>query len=93
MDTSKVGIATAKAMDEIERLVSSGAIREEAEVAAVVICVALDAKTPDDAPHREELRNTETQVFSFSEPDPLYVQIGVLHIALENYGPTGWPDD
>jgi len=87
MDTTKLGVATAKAMEEIDRLHAKGSIEEDAEIAAVVICVALDAPTPEDAPDRDELRDVCTQTFAFCEPDNLYIQLGVLRMVEMNYGP------
>ena len=93
MDTTKLGIATAKAMEAIEQYHEQGDIAEDAYIGAVVICVALDSKTPDDAPDRDKLRDVATQCFVFSEPEELYVQLGVIEMAKGNYGPGELDDD
>lgn len=88
MDTAKLGLATAKAMDQIERLVESGDIDGDSYIGAVTVVVAIDKKTPEDAPDRHMLRDVATQCFVFSEPDMLYVQMGLLELAHENYAPA-----
>jgi hypothetical protein len=91
MDTSAVGITTARAMERIEELVSSGRISEEAIVGACVVIVAIDRPTPEDAPNRENLYDSMTDLFVFSEPDLIYVQEGLLVMARDNWG--GGSDD
>lgn len=85
MDTTKLGLATAKAMDEIEKFAESGDIDESGYIGAVVIVVAIDAKTPDDHPNRDLLRDVATQAFVFSVPEEVYIQEGVLRMGLRNY--------
>ena len=86
MDTTKLGLATAKAMDEIERFVESGDIPEDAYIGAVCIVVAIDHMTPDGAADRWKLRDISTQAFCFAVPDEWYVQLGLLQMAKDNYG-------
>lgn len=93
MDTSKLGIATAKAMDDLERLSASGDIPEDAEIGAVVVICALDAKVSDDHPDRENLRAISTQCFVFTEPEQLYVQLGLIEMARANYTPDLMGDE
>lgn len=93
MDTTKVGIAAAKAMEGIDKFVNTGRIPEDAYVGACYVVVALDHKTPDDAPDRETLRDISTQCFVFGDPEELYIQDGLLNMALENYGPANMEDD
>lgn len=93
MDTAKLGLATAKAMDQIERLVETGDIDADAYIGAVAVIVAIDKPTPEDARDRHMLRDVATQCFVFSEPDVLYVQMGLLELAHENYAPADLEDD
>jgi hypothetical protein len=93
LDTTKVGVAAAKAMEGIEKFVSNGDIPEEAKVGACVVVVALDHPTPDDAPGREYLYDTASQVFTFSDPDTIYIQRGLLEMAIESKGTTGEDED
>lgn len=86
MDTSKIGITTARAMDRIEKLVADGELDERAVVGAVVLVVAMNHPTPDDAEDRENLYDTSTATFVFGEPDTVYVQIGLLEMGKENVG-------
>jgi hypothetical protein len=88
VDTSKLAIASAKAMDEIDRFVSEGDIPEDAYIGAVCIIVAIDHRTPEGAKDRWKLRDVSTQAFCFSVPDELYVQLGLLDMASTNYGTT-----
>ena len=93
MDTTKLGIATAKAMEQIEHWHETGDIPEDSYIGAVAICVALDSKTPDDVPGREFMRDVATQCFVFSEPEEYYIQLGVLQMAVNNYGSTDDDDE
>lgn len=93
MDSTRLGVATAKAMDEIEKFQANGEISEDSYIGAVVIVVAIDSKTSDDALDREKLRDVQTQTFCFSEPEEYYIQLGLLELAKANYGPTEIEDD
>lgn len=93
MDTTKLGIATAKAMDDLEKFQAKGDIVESAYIGAVTIIVALDHKTDDDEPNREMLRDVSTQLFVFSEPEELYIQLGLLKMASNNYASSELEED
>lgn len=82
MDTSKIGIATAKAMERVEALVESGDIPSEAEVAVACIVVALDYPTPDQE-DRHLISDVTSDIFVFCEPSEIYIQMGVLELATE----------
>jgi hypothetical protein len=88
MDTTKVGVAAAMAMEEIQELVDKGIIPENAYVGAAYMIVALDHEIPDA--HEKGLRSPATQCFVFGTPEQLYIQNGLLHMALDNYSD---PDD
>lgn len=85
MDTSRIGIATARAMERIEALVERGDIDQDASVGACLVVVALDHPTPDDAEDRDNLYDTSTQVFTFCDPDVLYVKEGLIRLASEDW--------
>lgn len=87
IDAKRLGVATAKAMDELDRLHANGEIAGDAEIGAVVIIVALDQTTPDDYPDRENTRDVMTQCFCFSEPEHYYIQLGLIELAKQNYTP------
>lgn len=93
MDTSKLGAAYARALDDIERFVENGDVADDAEVGAVVLIVALDSKTRDDHPDRHLLRSVATQCFVFAEPEQLYVQYGLIELARNSYAPEIMEDD
>lgn len=84
LDTTKVGVAAAKAMEGIEKYVESGDIPDDSVVGACVLVVALDHATPDDMPDRDRLRDVATQIFVFAEPEELYIQTGLLRLGIEN---------
>lgn len=84
MDTARIGVATAKAMDRIELLVARGDIPEDAVVGACLLVVALDSPTPEEA--REEYYGTTTRTFVFCEPDVVYVQEGLITLAHSHRG-------
>lgn len=89
MDTTKIGVAAAKAMEGVEKFVESGDVPGDAFVGACYVIVALDQKTADDAPDRDLLRDIATQVFVFGTPEEIYIQQGLLTMAIRNYELTG----
>lgn len=85
MDTTKVGIAAAKAMEEIEKFEKRGWIDDDSYVGAAYLVVAIDKNIPEEEADERGLRNPTTQCFVFGIPEEIYVQEGVLRMALNNY--------
>lgn len=91
MDTTKVGVAAAMAMEEIQELVDRGDIPEDAYVGAAYMIVALNHHVPNAK--EQGLRNPATQCFVFGTPEELYIQNGLVHMALNNYAEPRMEDD
>jgi hypothetical protein len=88
MDTGKVGIAAAKAMDRIDKLREAGELTEEHELAEVLVIAAFNV--PEPLPIEED--RMETLVFVDGTTQLIYVQEGLLNFARQVVG-TGDTDD
>lgn len=84
VDTAKVGEAVALAFDRMIELEAAGAIKSDSKIGAAYLVVALDRPTDDDAEDRHLLSNVMTDIFVFGVPDHVYVQVGLLTMALDN---------
>lgn len=84
IDTTKIGIATARAMEKIETLVEKGYITDEATVGVACIVVALDYPTKYSEEDENLVANMTSDIIVFCEPSQIYIQTGVLELALEN---------
>lgn len=77
MDTSKVGIAAAKAMERIDKLVSTQELTDEDELAEVLVVVAFHKPSPEE----DYEDRVETMIFVDGTTQVPYVQDGLLAYA------------
>lgn len=84
VDTAKIGEAVALAFDKMIELEAAGNIQPDSKIGAAYLVVAFDHPTPDDIEDRNIIPDVMSDIFVFGVPDEVYVQVGLLTMALDN---------
>lgn len=83
METDKIAVVCARAIDRIEDLAQRGIVHDNSRIGGVMVLVSLDSNTPEE--DRDEMYAERTQTFVFMDPENVRNAIGMLELARDNF--------
>lgn len=83
METDKIAVVCARAIDRIEDLAQRGIVHDNSRIGGVMVLVSLDSDTLEE--DRDEMYAERTQTFVFMDPENVRNAIGMLELARDNF--------